>query len=67
MVEYLNKIQKLDTFRQMRFNDKSFVEDIEVLMNLVNKEVIDKYIKVKGYGQIEEMLRLLISGKILFK
>lgn len=63
MAEHLNKTQKLDTPRQMRFNDKPFVEDIEALMNLVNKEVTDKYIKVKGLGQIEEMSRLLISGK----
>lgn len=48
MAEHLNKTQKLDTPRQMRFNDKPFVEDIEALMNLVNKEVTDKYIKVKG-------------------
>lgn len=45
MAEHLNKTQKLDTPRQMRFNDKPFVEDIEALMNLVNKEVTDKYIK----------------------
>lgn len=48
MAEHLNKTQRLDTPRQMRFNDKPFVEDIEALMNLVNKEVTDKYIKVKG-------------------
>ncbi|XP_061192678.1 dedicator of cytokinesis protein 7-like isoform X2 [Saccostrea echinata] len=45
MAEHLNKTQKLDVPRQMRFNDKPFVEDIEALMNLVNKEITDKYIK----------------------
>ncbi|XP_056020103.1 dedicator of cytokinesis protein 7-like isoform X2 [Ostrea edulis] len=45
MAEHLNKTQKLETPRQMRFNDKPFVEDIEALMNLVNKEITDKYIK----------------------
>ena len=66
MAEHLSKTNKLDNPRQMRFNDNPFVEDIESLMNLVNKEITDKYIKVRpqvseekiiGQGQAEEMLR----------
>nr|XP_022315801.1 dedicator of cytokinesis protein 7-like isoform X2 [Crassostrea virginica] len=45
MAEHLSKTNKLDNPRQMRFNDNPFVEDIESLMNLVNKEITDKYIK----------------------
>ena len=47
MAEHLSKTNKLDNPRQMRFNDNPFVEDIESLMNLVNKEITDKYIKVR--------------------
>lgn len=68
MAEHLSKTNKLDNPRQMRFNDNPFVEDIESLMNLVNKEITDKYIKVRpqvpvswekiiGQGQAEETLR----------